>query len=411
MLDADCDIDHIIQRMGLTNDDIKRQKRRNSWYNKTDDELEPIFKVLSERKLPYGAVRRLSLRLNIKERTVRQWREKLIQFPEWRPYATLSVRSRVFSEAEERYLADFIRCNLLNEQRFCPRKGFLKRNGLAIRKPHLKRRPPKCDAAFTEFQRQMNEAYTNFTPAHIYNCDETSWHTVPGNLRTVANPGEEGVVNFVGADAKECTTAIATISAAGEKMPMWLICRGKTDRCERAVRTELAKHVHNGTLLVTHQPAGWCDGNIAIQYLEWLRSVDHNEAIVLIWDIYSAHRNPEVKAVANRLNITLIFIPPGMTDRKTIEPYRFSIEKQGGAELLQVKSPERSGAPRWSASCVLQPLDRRIFGSLKARAKSRWIAGLSARINKFVSFRYMMAAWKGITETEIWKAWAMIDNS
>jgi hypothetical protein len=123
------------------------------------------------------------------------------------------------------------------------------------------------------------------------------------------------------------------INAAGEKLPLWSLCRGKTSVCERNTKRELADEIRSGWLKIGHQKNGWCDKAIATQYLLWLREQVPIGDVALLWDVFSAHRDQEVKAYASELGIRLIFIPPGMTD-------------------------------------VYQPLDKRIFGHLKQQAQA-----------------------------------------
>ena len=80
----------------------------------------------------------------------------------------------------------------------------------------------------------------------------------------------------------------------------------------------------------------WFPWNSAFtQYLHHLNNhFSHrgDRLLHLILDLYSVHRDAEIKAHANELNIQLHFIPAGMTDK-------------------------------------LQPLDRNCFGALKATAR------------------------------------------
>jgi transposase len=57
--------------------------------------------------------------------------------------------------------------------------------------------------------------------------------------------------------------------------------------------------------------------------------------LVVILDVYPAHRTDAIRGMALALGIELVFIPPGCTDR-------------------------------------LQPLDRRVFGVVKAYARQQW---------------------------------------
>jgi hypothetical protein len=104
---------------------------------------------------------------------------------------------------------------------------------------------------------------------------------------------------------------------------------------------------------------------VATEYLIWLRTLKPNSKLVLIWDVFSAHRDKKVKERATALKIRLIFIPPGMTDK-------------------------------------LQPLDRWIFGNLKQRAKSRAIHAYGGEASLFQA---MMQTRATMTEDEALDAW------
>jgi hypothetical protein len=128
---------------------------------------------------------------------------------------------------------------------------------------------------------------------------------------------------------------------------MWMICHGKTPRCQRRAEERLSKYITRGLLRLTHQRSGWCDKTTAMQYLKWLRATrPAGQKLLLVWDVFSAHRDAEVKTEAARLNIELIFILAGMTDK-------------------------------W------QPLDDRIFGSLKKRAQQTWVNDFRRMTDKF----------------------------
>ena len=88
-------------------------------------------------------------------------------------------------------------------------------------------------------------------------------------------------------------------------------------------------------------------------YLLWLRNEanandGNSKRICLILDSYSVHTKMEVKKLAERLNIELIFVPPNCT-----------------AEL--------------------QPLDKFIFGVLKIIARKKWYKRYSENPEKPIS--------------------------
>ena len=81
-----------------------------------------------------------------------------------------------------------------------------------------------------------------------------------------------------------------------------------------------------------HSENGWTTEDTFMQYLDHIAQYFNNEPVHMILDVYAAHRTESVKQFAEALNITLYFIPPGCTD-------------------------------------LVQPLDVKVFGALKATAK------------------------------------------
>jgi hypothetical protein len=96
--------------------------------------------------------------------------------------------------------------------------------------------------------------------------DETSWKLLNHSFVTIANRGQEGVSCLVDGDPKACITAIATIAAAGGKLPLWAIAKGKTERCEAKLRQYCACDVASEQLVITLQPRSWTSGDVAVQY-------------------------------------------------------------------------------------------------------------------------------------------------
>jgi hypothetical protein len=91
--------------------------------------------------------------------------------------------------------------------------------------------------------------------------------------------------------------------------------------------------------------------------------------LVFLWDIFSAHRCPEARALIAALNINLEFIPPGMT-----------------AEL--------------------QPLAGGIFVNLKARAHQRFNAVCKTDQEPTMadSLGILLGAWGSISQEEVFDA-------
>lgn len=101
----------------------------------------------------------------------------------------------------------------------------------------------------------------------------------------------------------------------------------------------------------------------------------------MLWDVYAAHRAEPVKRFASDSGIGLLFIPAGQTGE-------------------------------W------QPLDNRIFGSLKARARAEFDRqnvvveeDNENYINWELAIMILVQCWEAIPESAIINSWAKLDDT
>jgi hypothetical protein len=178
--------------------------------------------------------------------------------------------------------------------------------------------------------------------------------------------------NFNG-DPKMGLTAIAIIPAAGKKLPLWVICKETTERCERRFRDHFARQIESGQLILCHQASGWTDNIIAKKVLQWLSGRAGDSHSTLIWDVDSVHREHGLKKYAASKGVRLLSIPPGITH-------------------------------------AYQPLDRRVFGSLTARARARfderWTGNPGLALTLGDAIEILLEVWTAIPQGEIFDAWS-----
>jgi hypothetical protein len=187
---------------------------------------------------------------------------------------------------------------------------FKKRHAFSSRRFHMRRRNQHCGRLDIEQWVERTKILLSENSHHrVVNCDETMWRVVPNGMLTWAPVGEDSVSVDLDADAKAGITVLASVTAAHEKLPLFLIAKGKTNRVEE---TQLG--VHEGCQ-AAHSPSGWTTVHPFRQYLEWLRAFyADSDPIHLILDAYSVHRSQDPRNVARELHIELHFIPPGWTD-------------------------------------------------------------------------------------------------
>ena len=98
---------------------------------------------------------------------------------------------------------------------------------------------------------------------------------------------------------------------------------------------------------------------------------------LLIWDVYAAHRSQVIKDKANELNIELLYIPAGATS-------------------------------------LYQPLDIRIFGELKSRARQKFEHLAFRKKNREITYeesiKILLESWEAISQESILSSWELINE-
>jgi hypothetical protein len=128
---------------------------------------------------------------------------------------------------------------------------------------------------------------------------------------------------------KTSSTTLGAISCAGEKLPLWVLAKGRTVHRER-------KSGPHPKVILRHSESGWATENIIIEFIKWLhQEVADDKPRALVLDVYPSHRSEWLIASAAENDRELLFVPAGGTGR-------------------------------------LQPMYRRIFGELKALARAEF---------------------------------------
>jgi hypothetical protein len=224
-----------------------------------------------------------------------------------------------------------------------------------------------------KFKKVMRHLMRTVPHTNIVNCDETSWRLYPNGILTWARAGSDGVAVEIMGDEKMSITAMATITAdtkGRNKLPLYLIAKGKTKRVEISQLGEIGVHQAD------HSQSGWQTVDTMKRYIAWLhqtmRSRGTTGDIHLILDVYRAHMAPEVRELAEQNSIVLHFIPAGFTD-------------------------------------YYQPLDRRVFGCLKATARGYYLRnamdGEKSPLTKKDAVAILIKSWEKLSECAMESAW------
>jgi hypothetical protein len=260
--------------------------------------------------------------------------------------------------------------------------GFKKRNPFSSRKCHVKRRDPVGEeqdiAVWVQTIKDLIAYHReNRTLDLLVNCHETAWRAVPTGLVSWAPTGQDGVSIRVNGNEKDSLTVLASVTAGSGKLPLFAIAKGKTTRVEQIpLGTDDA-------LIRDHSESGWSPTSTFKRDLEWLSRqyctaglgvITLERPIELILDCYSVHRSAEIKQYAAELGIRLWFIPAGHTDE-------------------------------------LPPLDRAVFGAIKAMFRRKFEALMRSRPNqqlrKAGAMDLLSEIWTELAAASIDQGWSI----
>lgn len=110
-------------------------------------------------------------------------------------------------------------------------------------------------------------------------------------------------------DLKESVTLGLTVSASGSKLKPIIICKGKTEKCQKKFNLD------KNTIIGTQSKSGWMNEDIMLLVLDQISEYSKDTKSVLLLDQYDAHKTDKVKNYAESKNISLVYVPIGMTDK------------------------------------------------------------------------------------------------
>jgi hypothetical protein len=197
--------------------------------------------------------------------------------------------------------------------------GFKKRQKLSSHRTDIKHISKKENERDMELEKETY-VYDVLVSRYLYgdklvlNMDESPVMKVDIPVTAVVETGcshAAHITSNAGALGTKITT-IPCISAAGNKLPLSAILRGKTERCLSNIRDYASVDIKKVKLYYSEK--GWINENIM---LKWLNDVvnpyTHSRPAALIMDSYKAHWTNAVQLAASKMNLHLILVPPGTT--------------------------------------------------------------------------------------------------
>ena len=375
-----------------------RGSRRQERY--TEEKYGEICQWLPDALKTPGAAAKISLSTGIPHETLSRWHAKWEDDPLWRPWLPKvphaerrcvltdsqmrEMETRMKADKELMHGGDVLAAGYAMAEEIWMRDRpdgewpgchprtmirLLTKCNLSWRRVHVNRRPSIDPEAEARWHARVVELLGTAAPDRVLNGDETNITLYPDGKYMWAPKGSHDVQRWISGNKKTGFTVMATVDAAGGKLPLFVIAKGKTRRCERGLEG-LAEHKTD------HSDSGWQNMETMMRYLNWLRELPQFSTgeLHLIIDCYSVHKSAVVRDLARTLGIILHFIPPGLTDK-------------------------------W------QPLDRLVFGALKSsyRAICRRIVNATPgqRADKGTFALSLLTAWNAVKTKTIVDAWSI----
>ncbi len=148
-------------------------------------------------------------------------------------------------------------------------------------------------------------------------ADETAQLFMPGTNGTVAPTGAKHIAVRNNDDKRQLTVMLGVVMTDKHPPPkQQMIFQGKTAHVHPKMSDEMQRE-----LIFSHSENHWANEHTTLEYLQeitfWRLRVGYaaTDWVLLVWDVYYAHRHPDVLKFARENRIALLFVPANTTSR------------------------------------------------------------------------------------------------
>ena len=237
-------------------------KRVYNQYHLRKDLVEEVFQGFRLYKDKQISMREISVLSNIPTDRLYCWYRKWTNNRDYRPGSQYGKHKRLFTDVQEKAVADFLRIQYVIPgilvrrkhlryiirnlwQQYHPEaplstknrvshhflRDFCARHKLGFRKPRKKKRSDIKEEEVEQYAREYAEVIAIYPHERILNMDETPLNLLSTKTEVLAEVGTEEVNGQLPGDPKQNFTVICTITASGEKLPPVFLAQGKTPLC------------------------------------------------------------------------------------------------------------------------------------------------------------------------------------
>ncbi len=227
-----------------------------------------------------------------------------------------------------------------------------------ISTPRPKADAPDADTVALNYVTEVHSALEVYGAERVFNMDETPISKIdPPTTAVIAKgSGHAAHVNTHISSPGQQITTLPCISAAGEKLQLCAVLKGKTPRCLKKITEGASPALQRVRLYYSEK--GWVNEAILCR---WMRDVllphTGGAPAALLLDSYAAHWTPLVQWTAATLNIELIQVPAGTT--ASLQP----LDVQFNSTLLNARKKiwrARKQQDAWAEDTPQAAVDRQV---------------------------------------------------
>jgi len=164
-----------------------------------------------------------------------------------------------------------------------------------------------------EYVHAARTAVDKYGPQLVLNMDETPVPKVEHPCTgVVATASPHAAPCGTSASPKQNFTSFACIAASGDKLPLSMVLKGKTQLVVRRMLRGASPAVRRIHFYTSQK--GWINSDILVRWIhEVVQPYTAGRPAALLLDDYPAHWTAEVKAAAAAIQLELIKVPPSQT--------------------------------------------------------------------------------------------------
>jgi len=201
-------------------------------------------------------------------------------------------------KASNGWISNFCRNNKLSFQTVSMRAS-----------PHNQKKLEDCGVEVTAYREEFWKFVLINGMDFVFNFDETVSGGLNGRIQTIAPKNMSNQPCIKNKKVDRGFSIGCLVTATGRKLPPMLVGKGTTPKSMEKYKD----YVTDKRCIMDNSSSGWFNESHILTVLAEIYSDTQGAPSLCIWDEFSAHKTPKVRLAAKSYNITLLFVPSGLT--------------------------------------------------------------------------------------------------